>query len=251
MHGSDPSSADRRPRSRRRVGDAAARERRANRGAADGAIPRRRAAARHPIPLRRQRQRPEDARSRGGIRAEGASRGSAPAWIPRARLQLAQGDGTDCRGGLSRDRAGRARLRPHLRHGRALRRRPGAVPYAQPGARHAGSGVGVRLSLGGRGDRTRSGFAARRLVRPGPTGRLPVGDDDERAVRRSAGAAVRHRGRARPGCARGGRHDLRRARGIDSAAQALSALLHRRAKPTRTCGTPRRASTRSCAPTTT
>ena len=125
----------------------------------------------------------------------------AAARLPRARLQLAQGDGTDRRGRLSRDRAGRARLRPHLRHGRALRRRPGAVPHAQPGARHAGSGVGVRLSLGGRGDRTRSGIAARRLVRAGPTGRLPVGDDDERAVRRSAGAAVRHRGRARPGCA--------------------------------------------------
>ena len=55
------------------------------------------------------------------------------------------------------------------------------------------AGVRVRLPLGRRGDRTRLRLAARGVVRARAAGRLPFGGDDERAVRRSAGAAVQHR----------------------------------------------------------
>ena len=67
------------------------------------------------------------------------------------------------------------------------------------------SAFGYR-SVGG-GDRPRSGIAARRLVRAGAARRVPIGGDDERAVRRSAGAAVQHRGRA--GRRRGARRPTR------------------------------------------
>ena len=191
----EPPPPDPGARRRRGVGGVAARPPRADRRG-DRPVQRRRPAARYPLALRRQRQRPAHARARGRLRAEGPSRRPAPARLSRARLQLAQGDGADRRRRLSRDRARRARLRPDVGDRRALRRRPGAVPHAEPGARHAGAGLGVRLSLGRRGDRSRSGIAARGLVRARAPRRLPVGDDDERAVRRSAGAAVRHRGRA-------------------------------------------------------
>ena len=96
------------------------------------------------------------------------------------------------------DRAGPARLRPHHRLGRRLRRRSRPVPHAQPGARRARAGLRARLPLGRRRGRARFRLAGRGLVRAGPAGRLPLGRADERAVRRPAAAAVRHGEGARP-----------------------------------------------------
>ena len=97
-------------------------------------------------------------------------------------------------GRLSRDRAGPARLRPHHRLGRQLRRRSrafrllnlvrdalGLVPRS---ATQASMRWSATISALGRG-----------LVRAGAARRLPLGGADERAVRRPAAVAVRHRRR--------------------------------------------------------
>ena len=101
-----------------------------------------------------------------------------------------------------------------------------AVWQPQQDARHAGAGVGDGLSLGAavighdQGSPL-AGWCALRAAR-----RLPVGRDDERAVRRRAGAAVQHRERAaQPAAPAARRRDLRRAREAHAAAQALPALL--------------------------
>ena len=188
-----------------------------------------------------------------GFEPPGPARRAAAARLSRARLQLAQGDAADRRRRLSRDRAGRARLRPHVaaptsRYDDDLR----AVPHAEPGARHARrwcrrSGYrSVAAVIGHDQGSPLAGWCA--LARPdvfrsvvmmsAPFGGPPALPFNTADAPRPAAAARR-------------RHDLRRARGADAAAQALPALLPRRARRTRTCGTRRRASTRSCAPTTT
>ena len=154
--------------------------------------------------------------------------------------------------GFHVDRSGCERLRAHVGHRRQLRRRPRAVPYAEPGQRHAGTGLRVRVPLCRRRDRPRlqgSPLAAWcSVVRPdvfrsvvmmsapfgGPPA-LPFKTADAPPARRPIAPDA----------------DLRRARGVETAAKALPAVLRRRAKPTTTCGTPPRASTRSCARTTT
>ena len=71
-----------------------------------------------------------------GFEAEGAAVPAAPARLPRARLQLAQGDAAAGGGRLPRGRPRSARLRPHHRLDRRLRWRSRLLPHAQPGARH-------------------------------------------------------------------------------------------------------------------
>ena len=158
-------------------------------------------------------------------------------------------------GGLSRDRARPAGLRAHHGHGR----RP-TTTTSRRSARSTwsgdvvGPGLRVRLPLGRRRrSATTSGLAARGLVRGRAPGRVPLGGDDERAVRRPACAAVRHRrcGRRPRATGRRWRHDLRRAGGADAAAQALPAVLHDARGERQHAELRRRASTRSCAPTTT
>ena len=124
-----------------------------------------------------------DARAGGRLRDAGPALRAAAARLPGARLQLAQGDAAAGRGGLPRGRARPARLRPHHRLGRRLRRRPRLVPPAQPGARRARAGLGARLSLGRGGRRARFRLAGRGLVRAGAARRVPLGGADERAVR--------------------------------------------------------------------
>ena len=75
-----------------------------------------------------------------------------------------------------------------------LRRRPRAVPFAEPGARHAGlvSAFGYRsvaAVIGHDQGSPLAGVVFRRAPR-----RLPLGGDDERALRRSAGTAVQDGG---------------------------------------------------------
>ena len=83
-----------------------------------------------------------------GYETPGRPLRAAAARLSRARLQLAQGDAGAGGGRLSRDRAGPARLWPHRRLGRRLRRRSRLVPAAQSGARRARPGVGVRPPQG-------------------------------------------------------------------------------------------------------
>ena len=75
-----------------------------------------------------------------GFETAGPALRPAAARLPGARLQLAQGDAAARRRRLPRDRARPARLRPHHRLGRRLRRRPRLVPHAQPGPRRARAG---------------------------------------------------------------------------------------------------------------
>ena len=86
-----------------------------------------------PHPARHQRPRHPRAGSR--LRDAGPSGGPAAARLSRDRLQLAQGDAGAGRGRLSRDRARPARLWPHHRLGRRLRRRPHRLPVHEPAAR--------------------------------------------------------------------------------------------------------------------
>ena len=122
------------------------------------------------------------------------------------------------------------------------------VPAAQSGARRARAGVGVRLSLGRCRGRPRFRQPGRGLVRAGAARRVPIGRADERAVRRPAAAAVRHRGHA--ASAAGATipciASSRRCRGRASIINGTT----RRARPTPTCTARRRACMISCAPTT-
>ena len=184
------------PSRRQRSVAATATGARASRGresAGDWAVRRGHASARHPLARARQHQRHPGARARGGLRDAQPACGVVGSRLPRARLQLAQGDAAARGRGLSRVRARPARLRPHRRHRGHVRRRPVAVPDVQPRHRHGGVGVGVGLSHDGRRRRSRRRLRHRRLVRRCAARHLPIGRDDERAVRRSAGAAVRHR----------------------------------------------------------
>ena len=83
-----------------------------------------------------------------GARGGGARWRSPAPRLPRTRLQLAASDAGARRRGVSRPGARSARLRPHRRHRRALRRRTAPVPDAERGAGHALVGVGVRLPRG-------------------------------------------------------------------------------------------------------
>ena len=69
-----------------------------------------------------------------GFETSGPALHPAAARLSRARVLLAQGDAGPRSRRLSRDRAGPARLWPHHRMDRRLRRRPRAVPSVQPGA---------------------------------------------------------------------------------------------------------------------
>ena len=121
-------------------------------------------AARHPLALRRQHQRPDDARAGGRLRGEGPALPAAAARLPGARLQLAQGDAAAGGGRLPRGRAGPARLRPHHRLGRRLRRRPRPFRMLNLVRDALGPGLRARLSLG-RG--AWSGTTSARRSRPG------------------------------------------------------------------------------------
>ena len=150
----------------------------------------------HPFSSRQRRQRDPDARPRSRLRDAGPPRGAPPPRLSGAGVQLAEGHGADRRRRVSRPRARRARVRPHVRCGRQVHRRPPAVWQRQQDPRHARAGVRAGLSLGRRRHRARPGFAARRLVRTRATGRLPLGRHDERPVRRPACAAVQYRERS-------------------------------------------------------
>ena len=79
-------------------------------------------ACRHPVDIRGQRERSAHARARGRVRDAGPPRAVAAARLPRAGVQLAQGDGAARRSWLPRLRAGRARLRTHDQRSGRLRR---------------------------------------------------------------------------------------------------------------------------------
>ncbi len=85
----------------------------------------------------------------------------------------------------------------------------------------------------------------------GATGRLSIDGADERAVCRNAGATVQHRERRETGLGAAGGHHLRRAREAENRRASITSGTTRRAKRTKICGRRRRASTTSCAPTTT
>ena len=121
------------------------------------------------------------------------------------------------------------------------------VPAAQPGARRARPGLGVRISQRrGRG-RTRFRQLGRRVVRAGAARRVSIGGADERAVWRAAAAARSTRRTRPPG-----------SKPEDPVHLELAALprprkhyqwyYSTRAKPTRTCTTRRKACMISCAP---
>ena len=158
-----------------------------------------------------------------GFEQPGPAARRAAARVSGDRLFLAQGDAGAGRCRVSRRRAGSARLRPDDRVERQLRRRSPAVPAAELRARRAGPRRRARLSRGRRGGRARFRRLGRGLVRAGPARRVPLAGADERAVRRAARAAVRHRrqaaGRARQP------DDPRGARGPAAAAQALPVVL--------------------------
>ena len=147
----------------------------------------------HPLAHDRRRERPDGAHAGGRLRDAGPAGGAAAAWLSGARLQLAQGDAAAGGGRLSRDRARPARLRPHHRLGRFLRRRPRSVPHAQHGARRGRARLRARLPAGGGDRRPRCRRAGRVLVRADPARHLPLGRDHELAVRRRACVAVQHR----------------------------------------------------------
>ena len=207
--------------------------------------------ARHPFPLRREHQRPAHARAGGRLRGPGRPCVLLLHGFPGTGLQLAQGDAAAGRGRLSRDRARPARLRPHHRLGRPLRRRPRALPHAQPGARRARAGVGAGLPLGGRGGRPRLRLAGGGLVRADPARRVPLGRADERAVspgRRALPfdtADAPPQPAAAPDCI----HDELAA--LPRAAQALPVVLLDARGQRQHAARARRACTTSCAPTTT
>ena len=73
-----------------------------------------------------------------GFEDQGPALRPAAARLPRAGVQLAQGDAAAGRRRVSRDRPGPARLRANDGLGRQLRRRPRLLPHAQPGPRHVG-----------------------------------------------------------------------------------------------------------------
>ena len=151
------------------------------------------AAARHPIPLCAGHQRPADACAGGGLRGPRPAAGSAAARLSGARLFLAQGDAAAGRRGVPCRGARPAGLWPHDRLGRGLRRRPRLVSHSERGPGRAGAGLGARPPRGRDGRRARFRRLGRGLVRPRAPRRVPLGRADERALRRPAGAALRHR----------------------------------------------------------
>ena len=130
-----------------------------------------------------------------------------------------------------------------------LRRRSPAVPAAERRARRAGAGRGARLPLGRVGRRARFRRLDRRLVRAGAARRVPLAGADERAVRRAARPAVRHRAAAAGGRPRA-RRSTRRWRRCPGRASITSGTT-RPGRPMPRCGIAGRASTTSCAPTST
>ena len=74
----------------------------------------------------------------------------------------------------------------------SLRRRSRSLPHPQHGERCDRARLRARLPLRGDGGGTRRRSAGRVVGRAHPAGRLPLGDDHELTVRRSAVAAVRH-----------------------------------------------------------
>ena len=118
----------------------------------------------------------------------------------------------------------------------------------QSGARRARAGVGVRLPQRRRRDRARFRQSGRGVVRADAARRVSFGGADERAVRRSAAAAVQHRRcagedrSAKTPCIASSRRCRGRANIINGTT--------RRARPTPTCTARRRACMISCAPTT-
>ena len=159
---------------------------------------RRNAGRGHPFALRRGHQRPHDAHPRGGLADRRRARppprpplSPAPARLPRAGLQLAQGHAAARRRRLPRRRPRPARLRTHHRLGPRLRRRPAGLRHAESGSRCAGPRGRAGPRLRRRRDRPRLRVPGGRLLRADPAGCLPVGGDDERAVWRPARAAGR------------------------------------------------------------
>ena len=154
------------------------------------------------------------------------------------------------RGRLPRRRARPARLRPHHRLGRRLRRRPRARSACSTWcATRSGWSPrsGYRTVAAVVGHDFGSPVAAWcALVRPDV---FRSRGADERAVRRPARAAVRHGDSAARQRAASDIHAALAA--LDAAAQALPVVLLDARRRTTTCGTARRACTPSCAPTTT
>ena len=189
-------------------------------------VRRRNAGRGHPFALRRGHQRPHDAHPRGGLahqrRAPQPPLPPAPARLPRAGLQLAEGHAAARRRRLPRGRPRPARIRTHHGLGPRLRRRPARLRHAESGPRCAGPRRRAGPRLRGRRDRPRLRLPGRRLLRADPAGCLPVGGDDERAVRRPARTAGGRVPRLRSGRLR---LDPARSRGPPRAAQALSGLL--------------------------
>ena len=181
-----------------------------------------------------------------GFDRPGPAARCAAARVSGDRLFLAQGDAGARRCRVSCRRAGSARLWPDDRVERQLRRRSPAVPAAELRARRAGPGRRARLSRGRGGCRARFRRLGRGLVRAGAARRVPLAGADERAVRRAAGTAVRHRRRKPPACRRARRSTRRwrRCRGRASITNGTT----RPGRPMRRCGIASRASTTSCAP---
>ena len=177
------------------------------------------------LPQRRQRQRPDGAHVGSRLRDSGPASRAALARLPRARLQLAQGDGAVGIGGVSRHRPRPARLRAHHRLGRLLRRRSRSLPHAQHGERRHRARLRPRAPLRGDGGGTRRGCAGRVLGRACQARHLPFGDDHELPVRGRAVAAVRHRQRRRPAAPCAYRRRARRgAREAQPSAEVLPEL---------------------------
>ena len=122
------------------------------------------------------------------------------------------------------------------------------LPLHEPAARRDRRAVRARPSHRRGGRRPRFRRLGRGLRRAGAARHLQAHGADERAVRRPARRAVRHRGQA---AGRQGAGHPRRARGPAAAAQALPVVLLDAAGQREHVAAPSRACTISCAPTTT
>ena len=175
-----------------------------------------------------------------------AGRGAAAARLSGDRLFLAPDHAGAGRGRVSCRRPRPARLWPHHRVGRRLRRRSAPVPHPERGARRAGAGFGPRPLHGRGGRRPRFRRRGRRLVRAGAARSFPLAGADERAVRRAAAIALRHRRRAAARTPRRATTSTRPWPSSTGRASITSGII-RPARPMPTCGIARRGSTPFCA----